>query len=218
VFASSSSAVTTTETVTGTEATPIPTATPVPQSAKDEYYASAIKGMGVSDKEFRTVISRSLLRTKVQDLLASEVPTTGLVAHIKVIQTDTQEKADTAEQRIKSGEDFSVVATAVSSDTLTANAGGDVPAITPDQLTSDYGQEVSDLAFSLETGAMGRVTSNSKYFIVLLVSRDENGALPDDVVSSKKSSALTDWLAKRKASPDVEIERFLAFPTATPTS
>ncbi len=65
VFASSTATVTSTETLTGT--TPAPTATPVPQSTKDDYYKSVLEGMNVSDKEFRAIIGRSLLRTKVQE-------------------------------------------------------------------------------------------------------------------------------------------------------
>jgi len=97
----------------------------------------------------------------------------------------------------------------VSSDTLTAGDGGDIAAVTPDQLVSDYGQEVSDLVFSLDTGARGQVESGGKFYIVLLVSREENGKLPDEVVSTKKSSALLDWLADREASPEVRIDRLI---------
>ncbi|HNS49819.1 MAG TPA: SurA N-terminal domain-containing protein [Anaerolineae bacterium] len=209
VFAGSASTVTSTETLTGTTPTPAPTATPVPQRTKDEYFASVLRSMGVSEKAFRGIISRSLLRTELEDLLASQVPTTGLVAHIKIIQTDTKEKADAAELQLQANVEFSVVATEVSSDTLTAGDGGDIAAVTPDQLVSDYGQEVSDLVFSLDTGARGQVESGGKFYIVLLVSREENGKLPDEVVSTKKSSALLDWLADREASPEVRIDRLI---------
>ncbi len=210
VFATATPPATPTETIA--------TATVVPQSTIDQFYQTSLANMGVSDKAFRAILRRSLLRTKVQDLLASEVLTTGLVAHIQVIQTDTEEKAVAAEQRVNGGEDFAVVAREVSSDTLTSENGGDVAAITPDQVTSRYGQEVETLAFTtLGPGDMARTTSNSKFFLVRLVEKNENGALPEDVVSQKKSSALTDWLAERKASPDVKIEQLLAIPTATPT-
>lgn len=217
VFASSATTVTGTETLTGTTPTPAPTATPVPQTAKDEYFKSVLQNMDVPEKAFRAIIGRSLLRTKLQDLLASEVPTTGLVAHVKLIQTDTKEKADAAEARLQANEDFAVVATEVSSDTLTAGDGGDIPAVTPEQLASDYGQEISDLAFSLETGARGQVVSGGKYYLVFLVSKEENGTLPDEVVAAAKSSALVDWLAERKASPEVRIERLLGLPPASTT-
>jgi parvulin-like peptidyl-prolyl isomerase len=217
VFASSATTVTSTETLTGTTPTPAPTATPVPQKTKDEYFKSVLQGMDVPEQAFRAIISRSLLRTKLQDLLASEVPTTGLVAHVKLIQTDTKEKAEAAEARLQANEDFAVVASEVSSDTLTAGQGGDIPAVTPEQLVSDYGQEVSDLALSLETGARGQVESGGKYYLVLLVSKEENGTLPDEVVTAAKSSALVDWLAERKASPEVRIERLIGLPPASTT-
>jgi parvulin-like peptidyl-prolyl isomerase len=210
VFATATPPATPTETLA--------TATPVPQSTIDQFYETSLANMGVSDKAFRAILRRSLLRTKVQDLLATEVPTTGLVAHVQVIQTDTEEKAVAAEQRVNGGEDFAVVAKEVSSDTLTSENGGDITAITPDQVTSRYGQEVEALVFTtLGPGGLARTTSNSKFFLVRLVEKNENGALPEDVVSQKQSSALTDWLAEREASPDVKIEQLLVIPTATPT-
>jgi parvulin-like peptidyl-prolyl isomerase len=210
VFATPTPPVTPTETVA--------TATPVSQSVIDSFYATSIANMNVSDKAFRAILRRSLLRTKVQDLLASEVPTTGLVAHVQLIQTDTEDKAIAAEQRVKNGEDFAVVAREVSSDTLVQTNGGDLSWQTPDQLTTKYGQEVETLAFAtLNPGDLGRTTSNGKFYVVRLVEKDENGPLPADVLSAKQSSALTDWLAERKASSDVKIERLMVFPTPTPT-
>jgi foldase protein PrsA len=210
VFATPTPPVTPTETVA--------TATPVSQSVIDSFYQTSIANMNVSDKAFRAILRRSLLRTKVQDLLASEVPTTGLVAHIQLIQTDTEDKAIAAEQRVKNGEDFAVVAREVSSDTLVKDNGGDLSWQTPDQITTKYGQEVETLAFAtLNPGDIGRTTSNSKFYVVRLVEKDDNGPLPADVLSQKQSSALTDWLAERKASPDVKIEQLLVIPTPTPT-
>ena len=207
VFATPTPPVTPTETVA--------TATPVSQSVIDSFYQTSIANMGVSDKAFRAILRRSLLRTKVQDLLASEVPTTGLVAHIQLIQTDTEDKAIAAEQRVKNGEDFAVVAREVSSDTLVQDNGGDLSWQTPDQVTTNYGQEVETLAFAtLNPGDIGRTTSNAKFYVIRLVAKDENGTLPEAVLSQKQSSALTDWLAQRKASPEVKIERLLE---VTPT-
>lgn len=215
VFTASTSTVTSTETMTST--TPTPTPSPVPQSTKDDYYKTVLDSMNVTDKEFRAIISRSLLREKVDELLASQVLTTGLVAHIQLIQTDKEEEAIAAEQRVKNGEEFAVVATEVTSDTVTKEEGGDIPAVTPDQLTSSYGEEVSTLAFSLEPGTLGRTASGDRFYVIRLVSKDENGALPEEVISSKKASALTDWLAERKASPDVRIKRLIEPTAATVT-
>jgi parvulin-like peptidyl-prolyl isomerase len=200
--------------------------TPVPQEQLDQLYQSALSRIGLSDEEFRTIRQRGLLRTKVQDILASQVPTTGLVIHVELIQTGTEEQAVTAQKRIEEGEQFAVVAQEVSTDTTSAENGGDLGWVTTGQLSARYGQEVEDQAFSLEVGKLAVVESNGKFYVLLVSERNENGALPADVLTQRQNSALSDWLTERAASPDVKIERLLQpdqippdpFATETPSA
>ena len=53
------------------------------------------------------------------------------------------------------------------------------------------------------------VESNGMYYVILVVDRNEHGPLPPEVLTAQQGSALSDWLAERQASPDVEIERLL---------
>jgi parvulin-like peptidyl-prolyl isomerase len=195
------------QTITDTEQ--VLTPTPIPQDQVDELYRSALDGMGLSNKEFRTIVQRGLLYTKLQDHLADEVPTTGLVAHVQLIQTDTAKEAQEVLYRVESGEDWAVVATEVSTDTQTMETGGDWGWVTPGQLTTRYGEELDNYVFSLPVGEVGQVQSNEQFFVVQVLERDENGPLPDEVLTARQSTALQDWLEERKNSPDVEIERTL---------
>lgn len=195
------------ETITGTEQ--LPTPTPVSQKDLDEMYDASLSRMKLSDKEFRVIVERGLYRTKVQELLASQVPTAGLVAQVQLIQTVTEDEALAAQERIENGEDLALVAQEVSTDTLSAEDGGNLGWVTTDQLNSRYGQEVGDLAFSLEAPDMAVVQSNDKWYVIKVLDRDENGLLPSEVVTFQQNNSLVDWLAERKASPDVEIERLL---------
>ena len=195
------------EPITSTEQ--LPTPTPIPQEQIDEVLATIVGNMKISEESFRTIVGRNLLAGKVQDLLASQVPTTGLVVDVSLIQTETQQEALDAQQRIEAGEEFAVVAQEVSTDTLTAADGGSLGWVTTGQLSTSYGQALEDYVFSTDVGTMGVVESDGMFYVVLVVDRDDNGPLPADVLSRRQSSALSDWLAERKASPDVEIERRL---------
>jgi len=201
----------------------IPTPTPVPDAQLKEIYQNALQNMGLTDEAFRKIVERGLWRQKVQELLASQVPTTGLVAHVELIQTDTKEEALAAQERIDNGEDFALVAQQVSTDTVSAADGGDLGWVAKDQLAYRYGQEVEDTAFSAEIGTINLVESGGKFYLVRVVERDENGPLPESVLGQKQASALTDWLAQRLSAPDVKIERLLDLdnippdPFATPT-
>jgi peptidyl-prolyl cis-trans isomerase D len=195
------------EPITGTEQ--LPTPTPVPQEQIDEVLATIVGNMKISEESFRTIVGRNLLAGKVQDLLASQVPTTGLVVEVSLIQTETEQEALDAQQRIEAGEDFSVVAQEVSTDTLTAADGGSLGWVTTGQLSTSYGQALEDYVFSADVGTMGVLESDGMFYVVLVADRDENGPLPAEILGRRQSSALSDWLAERKASPDVEIERRL---------
>ncbi len=183
--------------------------TPIPQEVLDERYDELLSILGMSDKDFRKIVRRGLLREKLQEELAKQVPTTGLVARARLILADSEEKIQEAQSRIEAGEDFAIVAQEVSSDTLTAENGGDTGWMTPEQVNSRYGPEVQDAIFTAEIGKPVQVQSGDNYYLIMVLERDENGPLPEEVLTLRRNSALADWLAKRKESPDVTIERLL---------
>jgi len=195
------------EPITGTEQ--LPTATPIPQDQIDELYKTILGNMHLTDKALRDIVKRNLLRGKLQDVLASEVPTTGLVINVQLIKTETEEEALAAKGRIEGGEEFAIVAQEVSTDTLSAEDGGDLGWVTPDQLSGRYGETLGSSATTVEVGELVVLESNGMYYVILVVDRDENGPLPADVLAAQQDSALRDWLAERQASPDVQIERLL---------
>ena len=132
------------------------------------------------------------------------------MAKPQLIKTDTEEEAVAALERIEAGgEEFAIVAQEVSTDTLTAADGGDVGWVTTGQLSVRYGEELENAVFSLEVAKIEIVESDGAFYVVQVVDRDENGPLPEDVLSSRQGSALSDWLAERRDAPDVIIERLL---------
>jgi parvulin-like peptidyl-prolyl isomerase len=165
--------------------------------------------MKISDQSFRTIVGRNLLRTKVQDLLASQVPTTGLVVNVQLIQTETEAEAVAAQERIEGGEDFAIVAQEVSTDTLSAEEGGSLGWVTTGQLSARYGEDLETFVFSSQVGEMGITQSDGMFYLVLVSDRDENGPLPSEVVNQRQSTALIDWLQEVKTLPDTQIERLL---------
>ena len=219
-LAAQASSITSTETISGP--TPVPTA--IPASVVDQSLQTTLARMGLSSSSFERLVQRSMLRSKVSDLLASEVLSTGLMIHVQLIVTDTQAVADTAKQRIDAGEDFATVAKEVSSESQVQENGGDLGWLAVDQLTSSYGTALADAASTQEIGALTVVQSDSRFYVLRVLERNENGTLPDTVSQQRKSSALTDWLAAQIAALDGKIQRLLTpsqippdpFATATP--
>lgn len=192
-----------------TDTTTLPTPTPLAQADVDQILDNYYTAMGLTGDQFARVVGRGLLREKVQEHLADQVPTTGLVIHVELIKTETEEQATAARGRIEGGEEFALVAREVSTDTLSVEDGGDLGWVAATQLQIRYGQEVEDAAFGAAVGELVQVEGNGSFYLLRVVERDENGPLPEEVLNPKKSSALTDWLAERKADPAVTIERFL---------
>ena len=196
-----------TEPVTGTE--PSPTPVVVTEDDVDELYGNILDSMGLSASEYEAIVHRELLRDKFQEFLAGQVETTGLVAHLQIIQVETEEEAQAALARIEGGEEFAVVAQEVSTDTLTVDAGGDAGFVTPDQVAARYGEAVETAVLTMPVGEIEIVESDGVFYVVQVLERDENGPLPADVVAQLQNQALSDWLEERKADPNIEIERTL---------
>jgi parvulin-like peptidyl-prolyl isomerase len=137
------------------------------------------------------------------------VTTTGLVAHVQLIETETEEEASVAKMRIEAGEDFAIVAQEVSTDTMSAEDGGDLGWVATGMLAPRYGEDLETAVFAAEVGEIVVVQSGDMYYAFVVVERDENGPLPEQVVSPLQASALDDWLAERKTAPDVTIEHSL---------
>jgi non-canonical (house-cleaning) NTP pyrophosphatase len=190
------------------------TPTAIPQETLDENYNQLLTAMQLSDREFRTMIGRSLLRTKVQDLLASQVSTTGLVVDVQMIQIDVTptitaalETVTTTLERVESGEDFGTVAKQVSTLPDVETNGGDLGPQAEGMLAGRYGQAVETLALTLSPGQAGRVESNGRYYIIRVADRNENGVLPEEALTARRDSALTNWLEEQKTI--AEIKRLL---------
>jgi len=196
------------EVITGTETLPEPA--PVSQEEVDDLYARILDNITISKESFEEIRRRELVRSELQEILADEVVTTGLVVHAQIIQTETEEEAIAAKERIEAGEEFSVVAQEVSTDTLSVANGGDLGWVAEGQVSASYGQALEDLIFGPSPGKdLYTLQSGVMFYVVQILERDENGPLPESVVSQLQSSALNDWLQERKEAPDVEIERLL---------
>ena len=86
------------QTITGTETLVEPT--PVSQADVDEFYSTILDNVRISKKSFEEIRRRELARSKVQEALADEVPTTGLVVHAQIIQTETEAEAIAAKKLV----------------------------------------------------------------------------------------------------------------------
>src|SRR5215510_13778755 len=196
-----------TQTPTSTTAPPTPTfvqelptatATPYTEEGFKEQFSttmSEFKSYDVSEATFRSVYKNKLLRAKLLEELAKDVPRTEEQVWARHILVDDERSLGIVRSLLASGWDFADVAKKYSKDTGSGANGGDLgwaPA-------SKYVKEFADAAFSQKIGEIGEpVKSQFGYHIIQVIDRQER-PLDATEYEQKREAALTDWLTKVRA-------------------
>lgn len=179
------------------------TATPYTQEGYQKNYEDMLKSFAnynVSEKTVRSVYEADLLRQKLRDDIAKDIPHTEEQVLARHILVETEEEAKTVYDRLKSGEDFATVAQEVSKDTGSAANGGELGW----QPRSFFVKEFSDAAFSQKIGEIGQpVKTEFGYHIIQVVAREEL-PLTSTQYDQKKETAYNDWLTAAKEASTIE--------------
>jgi parvulin-like peptidyl-prolyl isomerase len=108
---------------------------------------------------------------------------------------EAREKADAALARLAAGEPFEELASELSDDDATRDAGGDLGFLDPEEIAS----ELADAAAALEPGGTSGVTRSERgLHLVMLVERVEPGSRPFEQVRSELATEGARRLAARK--------------------
>jgi len=207
---------TSTEPITPEAGTPTPPPTPTPPHiiTDDEYsrqyaaFMQLLAGQHVSEADYRSAIIGSLWNQKVVQYFADHTPHEAEQAHLSDIQVDTPEKAQAVMQRLNNGEDFALVATQVSSDTVTAKNGGDMGWFVKGELTDQYGPDgaaMDTAAFSLAVGSYSQPITTTTGFEILKVNDRQTRPLTDSQLATQQQKSYSDWLTQARNAPGVQI-------------
>jgi parvulin-like peptidyl-prolyl isomerase len=201
-----------TPTPTATQAPPTPTfvpeqATASPTPYTEEGYRTNYDEMvesfsqyNVSEKTIRSIYEADLLRQKLRDDIAKDIPQTEEQVFARHILVETEEEANAAYERLQNGEDFATVAREVSQDTGSAERGGDLDW----QPRSFFVKEFGDAAFTQEIGEIGKpVKTDFGYHIIQVIAREEL-PLSASQYDQQKETAFNDWLTAAKEAATIE--------------
>ena len=196
-----------TQTPTSTAAPPTPTfvpdlptatTTPFTEEGFNEQYSATLdefKTYKVSEATLRSVYENRLLRAKLLEELAVDVPTTEEQVWARHILVDDERTSGIVRSLLLSGEDFAEVAKQYSKDTGSGAVGGDL-GWAP---RSKYVTEFADAAFSQEIGEIGLpVKTEFGYHIIQVIDRQER-PLDATAYEQKREAALTDWITQTRA-------------------
>jgi parvulin-like peptidyl-prolyl isomerase len=208
---------TATPTLTATEAvsptTPAPTMPPTPWPTRHvmtegeflESYKTMLDTLrreaGLSEADYRGAVEANLLYNKLQDLFASQVPTTEEQVHARHILVETEEEAQTVLARLEAGEDFVSLAKELSTDEGTSEEGGDLGWFPRGVMVPEF----EEATFALQSGEISDMVQTSfGYHIILVEERDPDRELEPYLLEQRRASALGEWLEEQRQSEAVE--------------
>jgi peptidyl-prolyl cis-trans isomerase C len=182
-----------------------PPATPNPEEAR----ATAEAGLAQFKTQFldlahlspadyeRLVAAPALAREEVRNALAATVGQSAPQVHAAHILVPTREEAEAARVRVvDGGEPFATVAREVSTDTGTAENGGDLGWFTREEMVAPF----AEAAFALEPGAISEpVESEFGWHVINTIAKDPDRVLTDSQISRLQQAAVTRWVDAERA-------------------
>jgi parvulin-like peptidyl-prolyl isomerase len=208
----STSALTVTLATTATPEIPTPAPTPTVHIITEEEFSQGYadyldilkEQAGLSDAKYRQIIGAGLLVDKARQHFADQVSSEAEQVNVSHIQVDTQEEAQAALERLDAGEEFTLVATQVSTDTFTAANGGELGWVLEGDLELRYGPAVEEAAFSLRPGEYSQPISSTVGIHIILV--NERGVRPLDEyrLQAEQQQAYFEWLQEARSAEGVE--------------
>jgi peptidyl-prolyl cis-trans isomerase C len=202
---------TVTAAVSPTTPTPMvsPAPLPTPQVMTEGEFLERYKAMldtlrkeaGLSEADYRRTIEADLLYDKLQDLFASQVPTSEEQVHARHILVETEEEAQAVLARLEAGEDFVSLAKELSTDEAIKEDGGDLGWFPRGMMLPEF----EETAFALQPGETSDIVQTSfGYHIILVEERDPDRELEPYALEQRRASALSDWLEEQRQSEAVE--------------
>jgi parvulin-like peptidyl-prolyl isomerase len=184
----------------------LPTQSPTPYTLEgfQKQYNDTLtefKGYGISEQTLREVYETQILRTKLQENMAKDLPHQEVQVWARHILVDTEVAAKQVEELLKAGESFEKVARDLSKDTGSAAKGGDLgwaPA-------SNYVPEFKDAVLKQEIGVIGPPVKTQYGFHIIQVIARQELPLTNDQFQQAVQTTFNDWLTAAREKADKKI-------------
>jgi len=176
---------------------PTATATPYTEEGFQEQYSTSLQefqSYKISEATLRSVYENQLLRKKLLEVMAADLPPVEEQVWVRHILVDDEEIAKDLHTLLLQGEDFGKIAKENSKDTGSGAIGGDLGWKPP----SFYVAEFAEAAMTQEIGEIGEpVKTEFGYHIIQVIDRQERPLTEDDY-QQKREKVLTDWLTETR--------------------
>jgi parvulin-like peptidyl-prolyl isomerase len=167
----------------------------------DELYNQWLDMIQLSNEEYRQLVETELLDDRIIDYLReNEVPTEAEQVHLNIIPLEDEATASEVSELLKSGGNFTELATEYSIIEDLKETGGDVGWVPRGIYT-----ELDDFAFSLEVGNVTEpISTGSGYYIIKVTEKADNMNIPEEFRDILTDSAFENWLQEQRDASIIE--------------
>ncbi|HBX70226.1 MAG TPA: hypothetical protein DEH25_12830 [Chloroflexi bacterium] len=183
----------------------LPTPTAYTEDLFQENYQNSLTSyqqtIGLTEEEFRAIVSTEVWRNKLFDEITKDVPKEAQQIWARHILVATEEEAQAAIVRLDAGEDFAALAQELSTDTGSAANGGDLGWFGQGKMVPEFEQA----AFALEIGQISAPVASSYGYHIIQVLGKEIRPLDSATFQQKQQTVFDDWLTAERAGADIQI-------------
>jgi hypothetical protein len=187
---------------------PSPTATIYTAEAFQENYQAFLDSLNefeIRKADFNAAIEAQLYRVKLVQDFKEDIPREQVHMHLKHIRFDEEQLALEIQERLQEGEQWDALVAEFSTDSLTADQGGDLGWLLESQVRSRFGEDAVAV-FELEPGVVSEPIESDAGWHLFQVVAQELQLLTDSLLQSEATQALSSWLSEAREKADITIE------------
>lgn len=188
--------------------TPVPQPTPTLnvigqdtlQTEYQNWLDTLSEEVGINEDQYRQIVRTFVLREKLGEALAEEVPREAEQARARHILVETEEEAQEVIDRLEAGEDFADLAAELSTDPGSAAEGGDLGFVPRGRFIAP----VDEAVFTLPPGEISEpIESQFGWHVIEVLERDVRELSPVDYQQSQRL-ALRNWLDEARLEAEIQ--------------
>jgi parvulin-like peptidyl-prolyl isomerase len=203
---SASPTVTSTQSLTPT-ATALPTLTPTPYTTQEyaknfqDYLNSLKTQANITPEEYRNIVRIALLRQKLMKAMTSDITSKQEEIWTKQVTVKDLTTAEQVVQKVKAGQDFSKVATEVTTDTVTKSTGGDQGW----QFRYQMDPAVANAAFALQNpGDVSQPVQTSNGYVVIQLVGKQPHTMTASELQTAQQTVFQNWLTGAQKTANIK--------------
>ncbi len=184
------------------------------QQTYTNFKNNILREVDFSEEDFRKTVEADLLRAKVQDVVAQDIPQEAEQVEVTYIASPTEEEALVLQERILAGETIEDLIEVLNSNENEQSFGRTLPWYPQKYLSSLLGPELAELAFTLSVEEISEPLpgQGGELYYLIYVNGREVRPLNEALLQQEKQEAYNTWLQDQK---DERVE-YLDWKSVTP--